>query len=801
MRPLRGRRGWRRLSRLELLEGRALLAAVAAPAAVGTVGIPEGTPLNNVVVSSFTSSDPLAQPGDFTATIDWGDGTATSGTVVAVVTSDPSFNVLGSHTYADEGTFPTTVTVTSGSPPSSSGITTTYERIVNVTESDVLSGIGTIIAATEFTPFSGRVATFSHTGYPGNPAADFSATIDWGDGTTTQGTVSSGVSGSFLYVSGSHTYQQFGSFQAIVALRDDSPGTASAMAVSTVNVAPGLIVTNTNDSGRGSLRQAINTANALGGGTILFEIPTSAPFVVHLLSPLTVTANNVIIDATASGGFNGTAPFVLDGSQITTGSISAAATTGASSIPVNQTPGMLVVNSQGVVIRGLTFEGFDGFGVVLGAKSGHTLLAGDNFGTDATGTVVTQGNTVGGVLVLSADNTIGGTLPEDLNVISGNATGIYLFGAGATGNLLIGNHIGTDRSGNTILGNPADKLDGIAVDGALGNMIGLPNASPGTGPGNLIAGYQVGIYLFDGASNNVIQGNAIRFNGINPSGAANPSVELGGVLLSSVSGNQVGTSTPGSGNDISGNQGSGVVIFDGASGNSVASNTISNNADTGVYIYNTSGNRVGTSGAGNTISGNGSSGVDLEGASASQNTVQANTIRGNQKDGVYLFNAPRDTIGGATSGEGNVIQGNGFSGVHLEGRGAIQDVVQGNTITDQSQGFGVLLENRATQNTIGGIGDAANTFRNDALGNIQVLINGLPPFGDLTGGNIFAGNNSVASGQPATSHGHSRHRPTHPLRTHAQSKAVHSLQRHPAGPLHLLKKVGHLHAQAARAMR
>src|SRR5439155_20729254 len=44
-------------------------------------------------------------------------------------------------------------------------------------------------------------------------------------------------------------------------------------------------VTNTSDSGTGSLRQAITDANSMGGGTINFNIPGSG---VHTISPLTV---------------------------------------------------------------------------------------------------------------------------------------------------------------------------------------------------------------------------------------------------------------------------------------------------------------------------------------------------------------------------------------------------------------------------------------------------------------------------------------------------------------------------------
>jgi parallel beta-helix repeat protein len=315
----------------------------------------------------------------------------------------------------------------------------------------------------------------------------------------------------------------------------------------------------------------------------------------------------------------------------------------------------------------------------------------------------------------------------------------------------------------------------------------LPTSNPGTASGNLIEGYQVGIYLFDGAANNVIQGNAIRSNGIG--GAGTSGQELGGVLLASATNNQVGTAAPGSANDIARNQGSGVVIFMNATGNSLASNRIHDNTSTGVYILGAPGNHVGLNGAGNTISDNGLSGVDIEGAASTSNTVLGNTIQRSGQDGVYVFNAAQNAIGGANAGDGNTIQNNGFSGVHLEGSGATQNVVQGNTISNQSAGYGILLDNGATQNTIGGDGGAANALSNNALGNIQVLVGGLPPSGDPTGGNTIGTNTTgnLGSALKAARAKHHYRKPVHHKHPHAKH------HNHPAGPRAFLHRKGHAH--------
>jgi len=81
------------------------------------------------------------------------------------------------------------------------------------------------------------VAVFTDTNTAG-VASDFTATIDWGDGTTTAGTVSGG--GGTFTVSGTHTYATSGTFNVVVTLTDDPPGTATATTTSTANVSAPL---------------------------------------------------------------------------------------------------------------------------------------------------------------------------------------------------------------------------------------------------------------------------------------------------------------------------------------------------------------------------------------------------------------------------------------------------------------------------------------------------------------------------------------------------------------------------------
>jgi hypothetical protein len=196
---------------------------------------PEGAAFNGTV-ATFSDADGSKTPASFTATIDWGDGTApTAGTVSG---GPGTFTVTGQHTYADEGSFPFTVTVTETGP---GGATASAMGTATVTESDALSGTPVAVSAQEGVPFTGTVATFTDSN-TANVASDFTATIDWGDGQTSAGTVSGG-GGSFT-VSGSHTYATNGSFTITVTLMDDPPGTATATATSpaSVSAAPTVVI-------------------------------------------------------------------------------------------------------------------------------------------------------------------------------------------------------------------------------------------------------------------------------------------------------------------------------------------------------------------------------------------------------------------------------------------------------------------------------------------------------------------------------------------------------------------------------
>src|SRR5712691_2870663 len=116
----------------------------------------EGVALaSNTDVASFTDSNLTDTASAFTATIDRGDGTTTTGTVVG---SNGSFTVDGGHIYADEGFPQATVTITRTAANTQIAPTGT----VAVADTDNISVQGRTITGNPNQPLTNvTVATFT----------------------------------------------------------------------------------------------------------------------------------------------------------------------------------------------------------------------------------------------------------------------------------------------------------------------------------------------------------------------------------------------------------------------------------------------------------------------------------------------------------------------------------------------------------------------------------------------------------------------------------------------------------------
>jgi titin len=138
------------------------------------------------------------------------------------------------------------------------------------------------------------------------------------------------------------------------------------------------------------------------------------------------------------------------------------------------------------LIKGNVVSGNGGDGIhICGAD--YNVVAGNLVGTDLSGTLVIP-NGGGGVRVCpgSSFNRVGGTQPDERNVLSGNMYGVVFGGAG---NLVLGNLIGTDISGTQSLGNWAS---GVHLDPGGRNFVGGATRAER----NVISGNGIGVWIF-----------------------------------------------------------------------------------------------------------------------------------------------------------------------------------------------------------------------------------------------------------------------------------------------------------------
>ena len=148
-------------------------------------------------------------PTGLSAIIDWGDGTTSAGKVGAAGTD---VIVTGSHTYDKQGYFPTRITLSDSSGPLRQA---TGEAIVADTKFSLASAK---IAAFAGVPFTGKVATL--TDLPsGDHASDFDVKINWGDGTSSAGTLQTTSAGKFD-VRGSHTWATTGTKSVVITVTE-----------------------------------------------------------------------------------------------------------------------------------------------------------------------------------------------------------------------------------------------------------------------------------------------------------------------------------------------------------------------------------------------------------------------------------------------------------------------------------------------------------------------------------------------------------------------------------------------------
>jgi titin len=319
----------------------------------------------------------------------------------------------------------------------------------------------------------------------------------------------------------------------------------------------------------------------------------------------------------------------------------------------------------------------------------------------------------------SQENLIGtngdGTSDDlERNVIAANGEhGIEISGSGTDYNVIAGNYIGVDITGNSVISNTWSGV--MVTGGSNNNTIGTNgDGTADAQEGNVVAGNGgVGLRLDNGSSGNVIAGNYI---GTNAAGdAALPNDSYGVLIQQGAANNRVGTNGDGQSDELE-------------------RNIISGNTSTGVQIYNegtdnnvVAGNYIGTNAAGNAALPNGGRGVVVQ--SCANNRVggttvaERNVISGNSYDGIQVYNA---TL--------TLVQGN-FIGLDASGQADL-----GNTY------YGVNVTTGATGTQVGGTtGAAANRIAHNGLAGIRV--NEYLPTNQLSYDNRLRGNRIFSNGE------------------------------------------------------
>jgi len=509
------------------------------------------------------------------------------------------------------------------------------------------------------------------------------------------------------------------------------------------------VVTNTQDSGPGSLRAAMYYALDHPGTTITFNIPTSDPrftngiFTIQPTDGFPSIANNTAIDgSTEPGNQNQSGPAI----QIN----------GALAQPPSVFPNGLRLAGSNSVINRLIVNGFPATGVLIdGTNAIANVVTACFLGIDATGnTPVTNGFCPLTIDNGARSNIVGGLTVAARNIISGSAfQGMTIRDPGTAYNVVEGNYIGLNGTGTSAL--PSLGCGVGVFGGAQSNIIGgAISAAHNVISGNTLQGLVISDTNTDG---NIVIGNYI---GLSPSGTFSMANGWAGI---DIFGGPRATVVQG--NTCSGNSLQGIAISGaGTSGTRVQGNYIGldafgqnavPNGWSGINFFNgAQSNIVGglTPALRNVISGNSLQGIVISDAATSSNVIEGNYIGTNPNGtaaiangwaGVDIFGgANNNLIGGPTPAARNVISGNGLQGIAISQTGTANNIAQGNFIGLNTSGnvrvpngaSGILIYNSAQSNTIGGsVSGTANVISGNANQGVAIFDPG-------TMNNLVAGN-------------------------------------------------------------
>ncbi len=424
--------------------------------------------------------------------------------------------------------------------------------------------------------------------------------------------------------------------------------------------------------GAGSLRDAIESANAAGSNDIIdFNIPGAGVHTILPATPLPDIAGNLEVRGYTQPGSsaNTNGPGLPDNSTHTI-EIDGTNTGGDAGA------GVFRISSGVFVADGLVINRSPGAAIQFFGDSTGTII-GCYLGVDPTG-LITRSNSVGIEIEGSQDVQIGGTLPSQRNVISGNSVfqiGMGCYSAGGSGHQILGNFIGPDATGAAV---PAPDPFGTSTGIALClNVTGVTigGATP--------------------AERNVISGNSATGVSVSNSVAGFAVTDI------TIRGNYIGTDLTGA--MPLGNGTHAISVHTG--GNDVIDNVIAATGGDAVFYD------AGLPDDGGVIRGN-KIGTDVTGLAPLPNAGW----------GLHVITGGL-VIGGTGAGEANVIAFNGTGdsgGIFIEGDQA-GNAIRANSIHDNA-GLGIDLNPIGPTANDAGDGDAGP----NALQNFPVLSSATP---------------------------------------------------------------------------
>ena len=512
-------------------------------------------------------------------------------------------------------------------------------------------------------------------------------------------------------------------------------------------------VSNTNDSGNGSLRKAITDANAHAGTDTIWLIIGSGNQTITPTSALPDITDAVLIDGWVQGGFSSAPLIRIDGNLLPASStglrIYAGPTTLRGVIFTRFTTGVLVGGGDSIAFRGCYFgttgaaalgnqtglrlysgtnitlggsgatdgnviSGNSSYGVYIDPTIAGLTLQGNRIGTNAAGTAA-LGNGSAGVVSFASNVIVGGATAAERNLFSGNGADGLAIEAGSVGITIRGNYFGLDATGTLDLGNGGSGLSEFGTSVVIGGSA--------AGQGNVSSGNSYDGMAVGGGTVQML-GNRI---GTNAAGTAS----IGNIGYGArISGSDVtiGGSAAGAGNLFSGNGNNGLYIDSTASGVVVKGNTAGLNA-TGTADLGNGGTGIGDLGSGTVIGGtlagegNISSGNSYYGLGlGGQNTTVLGNRLGtnpagtaaiaNDVGGIYITGV-NITVGGTTAAARNLVSGNGSGigvqdmadGIYLYGNYIGTDVTGALKLANSGSGVATYGANVSIGGTVAGSGN------------------------------------------------------------------------------------------------